>query len=347
VITGATARPLLGQRLRRRWQGLADAVAPPPLILMYHRVAEPTLDPWQLCVSPDHFAAQMQALRRQRRPVALAELTHELAQGRCPRGAVVVTFDDGYADNLSAALPVLEAFEVPATVFCTSGAIGAAAPFWWDRLAGLLLRAEPLPSQLTLRTSAQHRSFALGAAAHYDDAERAADRRRSGDDDDRASPRLRLYREVWAWLRELAPADRAQALDQIAAWCGGDAADVAQPLSCSQARALAASALIEIGAHTVSHPALSTLAPDEQRAEIAQSKAQLEALVARPLTSFAYPFGDQGVDTAGLVREAGFRAACTTEAAAVRRGADPCQLPRIAVGDWDAATLARRLWGRS
>jgi peptidoglycan/xylan/chitin deacetylase (PgdA/CDA1 family) len=104
--------------------------------------------------------------------------------------------------------------------------------------------------------------------------------------------------------------------------------------------------LIEIGAHTVTHPALSRLAPAEQRAEITQGKLQLETLVARPVASFAYPFGDQGAETAALVREAGFRAACTTEAAPVRRNTDLCQLPRIAVADWDDQTFARMLWGR-
>jgi hypothetical protein len=240
VITGATARPLLGRRLRRRWQGLADAVAPPPLILMYHRVAEPTLDQWQLCVSPANFATQMQALRRRRRPMALSELTHELGHGRCPRAAVVVTFDDGYSDNLSAALPVLEAFDVPATVFCTAGVIGGDAPFWWDRLAGLLLRSPPLPPQLTLAAGAQRRSFTLDAAAHYSADDRASDRRRRGDDDP-ASPRLRFYREVWAWLRPLAGAERACTLEKIAAWCGGDGPDVPRPLSRPEARTLAAS----------------------------------------------------------------------------------------------------------
>ena len=69
-------------------------MAQPPLILMYHRVAEDDLDPWQLCVSPNNFAAQMDLLRRTRRPMRLDDLTRELAQGHCPRGAVVVTFDD-------------------------------------------------------------------------------------------------------------------------------------------------------------------------------------------------------------------------------------------------------------
>jgi peptidoglycan/xylan/chitin deacetylase (PgdA/CDA1 family) len=336
VITGHA----LG--LRRRWRQLADAVTQPPLILMYHRIAEDDLDPWHLCVSPKHFAAQMDLLRRTRQPMRLDDLTRELEQGRCPRGAVVVTFDDGYRDNLLAALPVLEAFDMPATVFCTAGVVGGERAFWWDQLAGLLLGPECLPPALALDVGGDHKRIELHAATRYDAADRAADRRRH-DDAAPAAARLGLYRQVWGWLRPLAERERTQALDQIARWSGAASADVPRPLSREQARALAASPLIEIGAHSVTHAALSTLAPDAQRTEIGQSKAQLEALVGRPVVSFAYPFGDQGSDTAALVREAGFRSSCTTDAGAVRARTDPFQLPRIAIGDWDGDTLAQAL----
>ena len=342
VIT--SAGNVLRQHLRHRWRRLANAVAQPPLILMYHRIARGEIDPWQLCVSPQNFAAQMEVLRQKRRPMRLADLTSELEQGRCPRGAVVVTFDDGYRDNLLAALPVLEAFDVPATVFCTAGVVGGEQAFWWDQLAGLLLGPDLLPPALALDIGGDHKRITLQAATRYDAADRAADRRRQ-DDDAPASPRLGFYREIWAWLRPLAEPDRARALDQIAQWSSTAGADVPRPLSREQARALAASPLIEIGAHSVTHAALSTLTPIAQRAEIMQSKVQLEALVGRPVVSFAYPFGDQGVDTAALVREAGFRSSCTTEASAVRARTDPFQLPRMAVGDWDADTLARTLRG--
>jgi peptidoglycan/xylan/chitin deacetylase (PgdA/CDA1 family) len=340
MITGAGL--VLGQRLRRRWRRLADALAPPPLILMYHRIAEDDLDPWRLCVSPKNFAAQMELLRRTRQPMRLDDLTRELEQGRGPRRAVVVTFDDGYRDNLLAALPVLEAFDMPATVFCTAGVVGGEQAFWWDQLAGLLLGPDLLPPTLALDVGGHAQRIELQAAARHDAADRAADRRRQ-DDAAPASARLRFYREVWGWLRPLAESDRAPVLEQIARWSGADGTNVPRPLSREQAKALAASPLIEIGAHSVTHAALSTLTPAAQRAEIEHSKAQLEALVGRPVVAFAYPFGDQGADTAALVRAAGFRSSCTTEAGSVRARTDPFQLPRMAVGDWDADTLAQAL----
>lgn len=318
-------------RWRRAWQRLADGAAQPPLILMYHRIAQDALDPWQLCVSPANFAAQMQVIRRRRRPMALAELMRQLQQGRCPSGAVVVTFDDGYRDNLLAALPVLEASDVPATVFCTAGYVGSEQSFWWDRLAALLLAPERLPPTLAIDVGNLHWRQDLGPAVSSNSEPGA---------------RLAFYREFWARLRPLAEADRALALEAIAAW-SADAGVAQTPIALShqQLSTLAASPLIEIGAHSVTHAALPALTPEAQRREIGQSKAQLEAMIGRPVRHFAYPFGDQSAETATLVRDAGFQSSCTTEHGAVRAGTDLFQLPRIAVGNWDGNTFAQALQG--
>lgn len=324
------------------WRRAVSAVMPAPVILMYHRVANDDIDPWGLCVSPANFAAQMAFLRARRRPLRLAELTEQLERGRRPRAAVVVTFDDGYRDNLEAALPVLEREQVPATVFCTAGAIGSGQAFWWDRLAALLLRPELLPTSLNLHLGGTTLVHELGDARRYDASQRAADRCRP--DDAHASPRLRLYRTVWSQLRPLAPGARDAALAQIERWSpAAESHATALPLSVDQARSLAASRWIEIGAHSVSHAALPELDADSQREEIVQAKQRLEALVARSVTSFAYPFGAESAECVARVRDAGFRRSCTTETAAVGREADPLRLPRLAVGDWDAATLERAL----
>jgi hypothetical protein len=75
------------------------------VILMYHRVAEPACDPWNLAVSLDNFDQQMQVLRRNRRPLPMRQLVEGLRVGDLPERAVAVTFDDGYMDNLVNAKP--------------------------------------------------------------------------------------------------------------------------------------------------------------------------------------------------------------------------------------------------
>src|SRR5262245_48550547 len=108
---------------------------------MYHRVAASELDPWSLCVSPERFSEQMEALRRVAYPCAMRDLVRAHAAGSVPENAVVVTFDDGYLDNLTNAKPILEAHDVPATVFVCSGAVGKNVEFWWDQLARAMLQS--------------------------------------------------------------------------------------------------------------------------------------------------------------------------------------------------------------
>jgi hypothetical protein len=80
-----------------------------------------------------------------------------------------------------------------------------------------------------------------------------------------------------------------------------------------------------------------------QQEEIAPGKAHLEAIVGRPVQSFAYPHGDYTAATRTLVQQAGFICACSTAAGSLGRRADPYQLPRCAVGNWDGEVFAKHL----
>ncbi len=110
-----------------------------PLILLYHRVANAKPGPHSnvsgLSVTPEHFEQQLAVLRRRFAPLRLRDLLESPPRFRHP--AVAVTFDDGYADNLHAALPLLERFGIPATFFVTSGMLGGEREFWWDTLERL------------------------------------------------------------------------------------------------------------------------------------------------------------------------------------------------------------------
>ncbi len=88
---------------------------PGTVILLYHRVADLAQDPFGLAVAPAHFREHLSVIRRYSRPISLRQLLSELRNGKLPRRTVAVTFDDGYADNLYAAKPLLEQSDVPAT----------------------------------------------------------------------------------------------------------------------------------------------------------------------------------------------------------------------------------------
>jgi peptidoglycan/xylan/chitin deacetylase (PgdA/CDA1 family) len=125
------------------------------LIVAYHRIAEPTLDPQLLCVSPQHFAEHLEIMTRAYAPLSLRALGQRVEEGRVPSRALVVTFDDGYADNLSHATPLLERYGVPATVFVVSGVVGPPREFWWDTLARLVLQPSSLPHHLRITVAGQ------------------------------------------------------------------------------------------------------------------------------------------------------------------------------------------------
>src|SRR6516165_12057888 len=128
------------------------------LILCYHRVAEGVEDPFRLCVRPGNFSAHLEEMSRSREPSTLADVP---VPSRRPR--VVVTLDDGYVDNLTNALPIAEAKGVPITVFVTSGQVGGAEGFWWDRMAALLQKRPPGIRNASLSTAKGTVRVGLGA----------------------------------------------------------------------------------------------------------------------------------------------------------------------------------------
>lgn len=137
------------------------------VVLLYHRVNATTSDPWALNVSPRNFAEQLAVLQRCCRLLSLTDLVRNIGAGQSGAGQVAVTFDDGYADNLYSALPVLERFEVPATFFVPSGHVGSSDELWWDELDRLLLQPGHLPRLLTLDIEGKPFQWDLAEASSY------------------------------------------------------------------------------------------------------------------------------------------------------------------------------------
>jgi len=328
---------------RARW----DRLRRPPLVLAYHRIAELTADPQLLAVSPVNFSAHLEVLTRFSRPVTLAQLTSAIDDRWPTRNDVVVTFDDGYADNLVHARPLLQRYGVPATVFITTGYLGAMRGFWWDELERLVLEPHGLPQTLRLRVGVHDLEWDLSSEAVYD-ADRLIGSRdwnvlASTEPDARQS----LYRRLSALLTRLEADERLAVLDALRNWSSNPAASQAQaadrPLASDEVIALAEGGLIEVGAHTHTHPALTALTAKRKRVEIERSRARLEEILDRRVTSFAYPYGSLDAETVALVSKAGFVRACTTRPAVVRRNSDPLQLPRFVVHDCDGDVFAHRL----
>jgi peptidoglycan/xylan/chitin deacetylase (PgdA/CDA1 family) len=293
-------------------------VLPGSLVLLYHRVALSERDPWRLCTSPRHFAEHLEVLRG--RVCRLAELPETGASGR-----VAISFDDGYADALLAARPLLEKVAAPATVFVTTGGPQDGRPFWWDELEDLLAPSRALPQRLALCIRGSVHRFELGGP------------------DARERLSLALHRLLGALEGE----ERREPLEALRAWAGAEASVAAcsRALDREELGRLAAGDLVEIGAHTVSHPRLPELAFAAQEREIRGSHDFLAELLGRRPTSFAYPHGLQRAATRRIVRETGFERACTSAPGVVRSGTDPLRLPRVEAPDCDGESFARWLHG--
>lgn len=280
---------------------------PPRLtIVRHHRVyADGERALYHLGVSESVLRAQVEACARAGAvPCTVRDGLAHLARGEAGQ-RIAFSFDDGYADNVTRALPVFERCGARATFYLAAGLMESRTTPWWDELAFVLERA---------RTPV--------ARARVGGAEVALDA---------ASPagRRDALRALLPLLR-VAPAEQRARLDALR-----DALGARGPAPCELAewplaRRLAEAGM-EIGAHTMTHPFLTLLPPDEQRREIAGSAALAAARTGAEVTGLAYPVGDHDERTVEAARAAGLAYAVTTLAGDCAPGADAFRLPRRAL----------------
>ncbi|MGH9463242.1 MAG: polysaccharide deacetylase family protein [Vicinamibacteria bacterium] len=330
----------------KRWVSRAAALLRPSVaILMYHRVHDAVTDPWDLCVSPAHFNEQMEYLRRHYAVLSLPKLIELIAAGRLPRRAVVLTFDDGYADNLFNAKPILDRWDLPATFFVTTGNLGQSREFWWDVLSRLFLEPGRLPASLNIRLNREILSWELGGSAVYTDKDcRCHSTWRANGTDD-PTPRHVIVRALNKRLYKLPEIEKRQILDQLFTWANAspEGRPSSQTLSPEELICVEDGGLVDVGAHSVTHPVLSALPAATQRDEITLCKFQLEEILGHKVSSFCYPHGAYTAETVALVRSAAFTSACSVVSRPVGPNADPFQLPRIHIRDWDGYEFGRQL----
>ena len=288
---------------------------------MYHRVADSDFDPHNLAVSPFHFREHLSVLRKLTSPRHLMDIVDNWSDHNKD---VAVTFDDGYADNLFEAVPALEAEEIPATIFVSTGILDSNG-FWIDRLARCLLADCEYPDVAMLELGGRKVRIDL----------RTPEERKA------------THRYIHQIMRNLRPAVIERKISDLANSLNIDPSPPAsdRPLTSQEAAQLISHSLIDLGGHTVYHPRLSRLDFAEQRWEIETCKASLDKLGAPKELAFAYPFGDRKsytFNTRTIVKKAGWHHAVISEPKQglwFRRYA----VPRYFVGDWDGDSFERRL----
>jgi peptidoglycan/xylan/chitin deacetylase (PgdA/CDA1 family) len=283
---------------------------PRAVALLYHRVADVEHDPLGLAVSPANFASQIDALRERIVPL------EQLASGDFPDGAVAITFDDGYADNL----PALRGIDVPVTVFISTGHVQEGRTFWWDELARLLNTARAT-TPLTVSLGDDTRTWPARDAAGREIA-------RAG---------------LHAWLQVRSREDIEAALAQIRAWADAPEGEDPRPLTLDELRELAQH--VTIGAHGRNH--LSLRWADDPAGEMQRSRDDLAGWLEQTPTAFSYPFGVPGRDvsdrTVAIARDCGFTCAVLNDERALVAPLDALALPRRVSRDIDGAIIASQL----
>jgi peptidoglycan/xylan/chitin deacetylase (PgdA/CDA1 family) len=315
-------------RLKRYYRRFNDYINPKAVILMYHRVMELPGYAYPISVTREHFRQHMAFLKQAYHPIQLINLADAVGRRSIPRHAVAVTFDDGYADNYLNALPILDEFQIPATIFVSSGYINGCQEYWWDDLERILLETAMIPERLAILICGREHVWNL-ESIHQ---------------------RRTVRKEIHQLLKPLCPDQREHLLETIRQWAGLGKQGRARhrSMTCDELRRLAESPLIQIGGHTVNHPQLAALPAEMQYQEIVQDRQQLEKITGKPVMTFSYPFGrpdDFLPETVEIVRTAGFEAACSVQHTRVMQGNDIFRLPRYGVGDWDLMTFANELAG--
>lgn len=335
------------ETLRRAGQWLKSKIIPGAIILAYHRVTELPLDPQLLSVKPQRFAEQLEILKKYCSPLSVNKLNRLLWDRALPHNPVAITFDDGYADNLAEAKPLLERYAIPATVFVTAGHIGSGREFWWDDLEKIFLQPAILPETLRLDINGTTLQWDLGSAKGYD---AYAYQDWNVELPENPTPRHALYRSVCQLLRPLPENSRRETLEKLLAWAGAERGGRKShlPITRAELTELDEGEMVDVGAHTLTHALLSSLPATAQHEEIQGSKTALEEILGHPIKTFAYPFGsrfDYNSETVAAVREAGFELACANFPGMVWRQSDRFQLPRLLVRNWDGEVFERWLRG--
>jgi CelD/BcsL family acetyltransferase involved in cellulose biosynthesis/peptidoglycan/xylan/chitin deacetylase (PgdA/CDA1 family) len=312
------AAPLqaLGRRLSIRYQlGNGDGKHALPLerrkthlchILQYHRINDDG-DPFLRSDSTEAFRAQMKYLARHFSCVSLDDFAAGKIDEKEAGYSVAITFDDGYRDNFTNALPILKEFRIPATIFLATGFIGTGDIPWYDKVC--------LAFKLTVQKELRLDRPGVSACSLRTQQERVAvmqqtlDALRVMDED----PGNSLMDDLFHALR----VPRELTLPNFM-------------LNWDEVRQMTAHN-ISFGAHTVTHPVLSQVKSDRLSMEIETSKKTIEEKLQNEVIHFAYPFGkpaDIGPDARSVVAQAGFKTAVTTVPGFNSANDDPLSLKR-------------------
>lgn len=297
-------------------------------ILTFHGLSEGDGDPaildWALHLPVEVFRSICCMLAKDYRVISMADLIEARSKGTTlPANSVVITFDDGYASNYELAYPILKEFDLHASLFVTTGFLDGDDMLWFQRVDLALGRTRK--ELLDWKINGKTLRLYLGTREL------------------RQQSLARLMPE----LKELTDTELLSEVDHLEQALGvgepslKDLPKSLRPLDWEMAFDMTLSGHVDIGGHTHTHPILSRCDSMTMRAEIATCRNRIMAEIGELPLAFSYPNGgmdDYTRETLLMVREAGFKAACTTISGRVNEDVSIFQLPRYGSPEsvWEA-----------
>ena len=306
------------KRLERR---VVDRRLAGASVLMYHEVLPDAVDlPYWSVVRESAFRDQLEHLKGHYRVLPLDELLARLREPAVARDGgppmTAITFDDGYAGNLTCAAPILRALNLPYTVYIASAQVEQGGLHWYDRaILGLLGRGR---RPMRIPTSAG--TITYSPKAFFQDRRWAA------------------IQEVLTQIKTLPEPERAAITATLQA---DQLPQLLRMFTPDQVRRLSGEPGATIGCHTHGHELLDTIPLEDARRSIMQCQEKLTEWSGRPARHFSYPNGNYSDAVTKLVDDLGFVSAVTTENAIWTPDTNPLCIPRIGIGRFDNLHLFR------
>lgn len=276
-------------------------------IFIFHRVLDKP-DPL-MPGEPDviQFERIVDMLSKVYNVISLPEAVERLKQKTLPSRAACITFDDGYKDNFSNAYPILKKYGLPATIFVATDYLGDGM-MWND---------------IIIESIRGYNDYLTVNELDIHDVDCQTDNQKKD-----------LIKLIIGKIKYKKYAERIKFVEQLEQSLGYQRKMFM--MSNEDVKNISGD-LITIGAHTKTHPILTTTTESEAKIEIGESKEYLEGLLNKKIDSFAYPNGQPGTDYGDkdvvIVKQLGFKAAVSTRKSIANYQDSPFELPRFT--PWD------------
>lgn len=315
---------------QKEWDVVANATAFDSIVpqkniavLMYHRIIDSGYDFWKLNVSPKTFEKHIRYISENYKVLRLEEEWGDIVEA--DQKYVVITFDDGYVDNFRYALPILEKYHVPATIFVSTDLIDTDEMYWWDELEKIFMIDKYMGE------------FVFGGVSY-----------KIADVNDSRNVCIMIRNRI----KDMNPAERRNNLAELRSLMGLEQPETSE-LRCVNTPELvrmAKSPYITLGGHTKSHLSMGNIHSEKLlRSEIEESLSILEEKTGKKIKVFAYPYGgpEDRCDLADqMIADCGIKKSMLVRNGNVSMEDGGYNLPRHMVFEGeDMEKKIRKIWG--